>query len=170
MNNIPLFCFGSLMDWDVINCVLGEKIEGLSMVDAEFPGYRVATLPHESYPVLVSDEKAMANGKLLSGLEQAHLDRIIFFEGEEYQIRPCTVRSPSGDVEARFFDEAIMPAPEMTDWCFTQWQQQHKSFLLRQSEVYMSYYGKMSAAEADYYWQTYSEVDFDQPLIAAANG
>jgi hypothetical protein len=168
MQQSPLFCFGSLMDWDVVNCVLNNETAGLSMVAASLNGYRVTRLPHETYPILVTDAKHMAHGQLLYGLSKEQLDRVIFFEGEEYQISPCEVSLENGDqVVAQFFDEGIMPAAEMTDWCFNTWQQQHKDYLLRQSAVYISYYGKMSAAEADYYWQSYTEEEFNLPLCAA---
>ena len=155
------------MDRDVLECVLNENVSNLHMVPASLNHHRVAKLPHESYPMLVADERYRAPGQLLYGLSQEQLDRIIFFEGEEYQIASCLVHLDNGSVaHARFFSEGIMPKPEMTDWCFDQWRQQHKAYLLRQSSVYMAYYGKMSAAQADYYWQTYSET----PLAMAANG
>jgi hypothetical protein len=62
-------------------------------------------------------------------------------------------------VEALFFDEGIMPAAEMVDWDFSYWREQCKPFMLRQAAEYMSYYGKMSAQEADYYWQNYKETE-----------
>ena len=161
MQQTPLFCFGSLMDWDVVSCVLAEKSVGLSMQPAVMKGYRVAKLPHESYPMLVQDQERFADGHLLYGLTQEHLDRIIFFEGEEYAIQPCRVETDEGLVtDALFFDEGIMPTAELTDWCFETWQTDHKPYLLRQTAHYMSYFGQMSAEEADYYWQNYvDEID-----------
>ena len=167
MNSLPLFCFGSLMDWDVLTIVLGYSPKELSMVPAQLPGHRVAKLPHESYPMLVADESRRAPGQLLIGLTESQLDRIIFFEGEEYQLSPCVVTLDTGDQQnALFFSEGIMPTPQMTDWDFHQWRNVHKDYLLRQSAAYMAYYGKMSAQEADYYWQTYHEELYDQPLAA----
>ena len=64
--------------------------------------------------------------------------------------------------KALFFSEGIMPEPQMTDWCFETWRAQHKAYLLRQSAAYMAWYGKLPAAEADYYWQTYTE---DETLV-----
>ena len=168
MNQSALFCFGSLMDWDVVSCVLNDSIEGLTMQTCSLNGFRVCKLPHEDYPVLVVDENCTAPGMLLNGLTPAQLDRILFYEGEEYAITPCNVELESGEfVNALFFDEANMPTPVMTDWCFDTWIKFHKDYLLRQCAAYMKFYGKMSAAEADYYWQTYSEVE-NEPLLAAA--
>ena len=167
MKPLPLFCFGSLMDWDVLTVVLGCFPTELSMVPAQLPGHRVAKLPHESYPMLVADEDRQAPGQLLIGLTESQLDRVIFFEGEEYQLSPCVVTLDNGSQQnALFFSEGIMPTPEMGDWDFHQWRNAHKDHLLRQSAAYMAYYGKMSAQEADYYWQTYSEEPYLPPLAA----
>ncbi len=155
------------MDWDVISCVLDNDIDGLTMESCRLDGFQVCKLPHEDYPVLVVDKNHSAAGKLVRGLSQAQLDRILFYEGDEYEITSCEVVLSSGQtVSALFFDEGDMPNPIMTDWCFDTWVLQHKEFLLGQSTAYMSWYGKMSAAQADYYWQTYSE-DAVEPLLAA---
>ncbi|MFT5110707.1 MAG: hypothetical protein ACI8P9_000016 [Parasphingorhabdus sp.] len=167
MNQAPLFCFGSLMDWDVVACVLEENTDRLSMVSCKLENFRVARLPHEDYPMLVVDESRIASGQLLCGLSKAQLDRILFYEGEEYALAPCYVKLDSGEtVLASFFSENNMPAPEMTDWCFETWVRNHKDYLLRQSAAYMSWYGKMSATDADFYWQTYSDIENDMPMAA----
>ena len=151
------------MDWDVVACVLGEDVANLSMQSCHLDGYRVARLPHEDYPMLVEHPHTSAPGQLLQGLTAKQLDRVIFYEGEEYEISPCEVRLASGAMaKALFFSEGIMPEPQMTDWCFETWRAQHKAYLLRQSAAYMAWYGKLPAAEADYYWQTYTE---DETLV-----
>ncbi|MEM7194224.1 MAG: gamma-glutamylcyclotransferase family protein [Pseudomonadota bacterium] len=158
MIHTPLFCFGSLMDADVLRCVLDRKINDLSLEDATLGGYRVACLPHESYPLLVRQAGQMASGKLIHGLSEEDFARIVFFEGEEYQVSACHVSTQrSTRLPARFFDEGIMPPAESRQWSFERWQVNDKAYMLRQSAVYMSLYGKMSAAEADVYWQNYSE-------------
>ena len=155
------------MDWDVLECVLGELPTGLVMTPCSLAGFRVSKLPHEDYPMLVVDDTRQASGQLLTGLNQQQLERIIFFEGEEYQISPCVVETESGElISAIYFSEGIMPAPEQTDWCFDHWCQHHKDYLLRQSAAYMTWYGKLSAAEADYYWQTYSEEGLEYSRVA----
>jgi len=157
--NLPLFCFGSLMDRDVLGCVIGdEAAAGVKMEQAWLGGYRKVRLPHETYPMLVPEAEKSTEGVLIYGLEKDHLDRIVFFEGEEYELTPCQVKTEkSCSIEALFFDEGIMPAPYTVEWDYQHWLQHHKEFMIRQSRKYMSYYGLMSAAEADVYWQNYSE-------------
>ncbi len=156
--NLPLFCFGSLMDREVLACVLDRPVDDVTMVQASIPGFRKVRLPHESYPMLVPDAEFEAPGVLLVGLSKADLDRIVFFEGEEYELAPCQVHALDGGcAEALFFDEGIMPPPRTEPWDFVTWQRDHKDYLIRQSRAYMACYGRMSLAEADTYWQNYSE-------------
>lgn len=156
---LPLFCFGALMDRDVLSCVLGREPESRIVTrHAALVGYRKVCLPHETYPILVPEVDSVAEGVLLDGLTRQELDRIVFFEGEEFELSPCRTRLADGTgVEALFFDEGLMPLPESRDWSFAEWIEHHKNTMLRQSSCYMSYFGTMSAAEADYYWQTYKE-------------
>ena len=147
------------MDRDVLACVVGEEAaSSVVMQTAVISGYRKARLPHEFYPMLVPEAESQAPGMLLYGLDKASLDRIVFFEGEEYELSPVAVKTDEGQcVEALFFDEGIMPPPRLEIWDFAEWKREHKQYLIRQAGVYMSYYGKMSAADADVYWQNYSE-------------
>ena len=158
--NLPLFCFGSLMDRDVLALVLDREPlpPGIHMEPASISGFRKVRLPHETYPMLVPAAEGEAGGALIHGLSRQDLDRIVFFEGEEYELAPCVVRLGDGEVaDALFFDEGIMPPPRTEQWDFDSWQREHKAYLLRQSKVYMAWFGRMSAAEADRFWQEYHE-------------
>ena len=155
---LPLFCFGSLMDRDVLRCVVGDNESLVQMRPAFIAGYFKARLPHETYPMLVPEAEREAPGQLLYGLNKEDLDRIVFFEGEEYELSPCKVRVADNEwVDALFFDEGIMPPPETAEWDFEEWKSKYKPFMLRQTDYYMSFYGKLSAPEADVYWQNYEE-------------
>ena len=150
------------MDKDVLACVIGEQPEPrIYQTPARLGGYRKVRLPHEFYPMLVPDAESWAEGVAIHGLNKHELNRIVFFEGEEYELAPCQIKvgvEPElSCLEALFFDEGIMPPPRSQNWDFEEWRTEHKDYLIRQTTVYMSYYGKMSAAEADVYWQNYSE-------------
>ena len=146
------------MDRDVLACVLDTELpHRIQLQTGELAGYRRVKLPHETYPLLVPDAQGVTEGRLIHGLTSEELKRIVFFEGEEYELSPCQVRSQNSVVDALFFDEGVMPPAESEDWDFEHWRHTHKDYLIRQSKVYMSWYGKLSAREADRYWQNYSE-------------
>ena len=147
------------MDVDVRSCVLGDYSATRIMTKpATIRGYRKVCLPHETYPVLVPEVDHYAEGILLYGLTRLELDKIVFFEGEEYELSPCTAVLADGSfIDALFFDEGVMPMPQSEDWLFSVWIDQHKDYMLRQTSHYMTYFGLMSAVEADHYWQTYQE-------------
>ncbi len=146
------------MDQDVLACVLDDELTDRIQFQAAFlSGYRRVKLPHETYPLLIPDAQGVTEGRLIRGLNSEELKRIVFFEGEEYELSPCQVKTLDSVADALFFDEGVMPPAISEEWNFKQWQQVHKAYLIRQSKVYMSWYGKMSAREADIYWQNYSE-------------
>jgi len=148
------------MDRDVLSCVLGEESsDRVRMLPATLAGYRRVKLPHESYPLLVVDASSdnVVEGVLIYGLNKEELNRIVFFEGEEYELAPCQPKSGQEVVNALFFDEGVMPTAKLEEWDFDFWRLHHKKYLIRQSKVYMSYYGKMPAKDADVYWQNYTE-------------
>ncbi len=108
--------------------------------------------------MLVPQADSIVEGVLLHGLNKKDLDRIVLFEGEEYELSPCQVTlSDKTCAEALFFNESIMPLAETDVWDYRLWAEQHKDYMLRQSSVYVSLCGKISAAEADVHWQTYVE-------------
>jgi len=148
------------MDEDVLSCILDCEIpDRVRIVPAILGGYRRVKLPHETYPLLVFDasEDGVVEGVLIYGLNKEELNRIVFFEGEEYELAPCQTKSDQQVVDALFFDEGVMPIAESEEWSFEVWRQLHKQYLIRQSRAYMSYYGKLSAKEADIHWQNYTE-------------
>ena len=100
----PLFVYGSMRDDDVRALVLGCAHREVRAEPAWMRDAAVAQVPGESYPYLVSVEGAHAPGEVLYGLDETGLDRIHFFEGDEYAFMGCDVeRSGSGRIGAMHF-------------------------------------------------------------------
>ena len=111
--NPPLFVYGSMRDADVRALVLGSDRPEVRTEPAWMPGATAARVPGESYPHLVASEGVRAPGEVLYGLGETCLDRIRFFEGDEYALFECEVERASGELIAAvyFGGVAIPPAP-----------------------------------------------------------
>ena len=150
-----LFVFGSLMDHDVLSLVAGMDMRSLKLQAATVSGYRQAAVAEESYPVLVESAGSGCNGLLIYGLTPVALERILFFEGEEYSLSPISVLpedSVNGPVDAFYFRDAGVYSVQANAWSFETWQAEHKESFLVASREYMALFGSMTAAEADAHW------------------
>jgi len=165
-----LFVFGSLMDSDVLQLVTDMSIADLSIEKAAAMGYRQCEVSEESYPVLVVDDTSVCHGLLIGGLTPLALQRVLFFEGEEYALKPIrllggnrvsenlcgeptavdTVSDRS--VNAYYFSDTGEYTVRAESWDYDNWQQHHKSSFVVASASYMRLFGQMTAAEADAHW------------------
>ena len=149
---VPLFCFGSLMDDDVLRVVTGRDPDGLDIVAADAPGRAQREVVGESYPILVPDAGSRARGRLVGGLDAEALERVLFFEGEEYAIAPLEVEVGGERRPAQYFRDTGVYRTSGGSWDFARWRAAGIDDFLDHTARYMALYGTMSAAEADAVW------------------
>ena len=152
--NLPLFVYGSMRDADVRALVLGSDRPEVRAEPAWMPGATAARVPGESYPHLVPSEGGRAPGEVLYGLGETCLDRIRFFEGDEYALVECVVERASGEriAAVHFGGVAIPPAP-VAAWSLEQWQASEKARFLSMARKYMAGWRRGTRAEAEALWQ-----------------
>ncbi len=152
--NLPLFVYGSMRDADVRALVLGSDRPEVRTEPAWMPGAAAARVPGESYPYLVPIEGARAPGEVLHGLGETYLDRIRFFEGDEYALVECSVERASGErVAAMHFGGVAMAQPPIVAWSLEQWQASEKARFLSMAREYMAGWRRGTRAEAEALWQ-----------------
>jgi hypothetical protein len=162
-----LFVFGSLMDRDVLGLVSGIDADNLMLTPATAYGQKQCEVVEESYPVLVADEAASCSGLLISQLTPLALQRIMFFEGEEYFLAPVSVSAHGGSVvNAWYFRDAGVYTVRGTAWDFAAWQNTHKTSFMQASSEYMALFGTMTSAEADAHWQALAEASGSDEVAA----
>ena len=76
--------FCSLMNRDLLCRVVGHDCAALSFAPARLPGYQTNRVKDEDYPVLVQSAQGSVTGVVVEGLDQDDIDRIRFFEDDEY--------------------------------------------------------------------------------------
>ncbi len=147
-----LFVFGSLMDSAVLELVCGMSLSDLEIAPATVRGYRQCEVVEESYPVLVGCEASCTTGLLVQRLTINALQRILFFEGEEYSLQPIDAVTGHEVKHAFYFRDTGTYTVRDSMWDFDQWSRLHKTSFIEASRDYMALFGKMSVAEADAYW------------------
>ena len=152
--SLPLFVYGSMRDAEVRALVLGRECPALRIEPAWMPGAAVALVPGESYPYLVAADGARAPGELIHGLDEAGLDRVLFFEGDEYAFTECEVERAGGErVAAMHFGGVAIPEAPVVPWSLGQWQAREKARFVSMTREYMAVWRRATRAEAEALWQ-----------------
>ena len=152
--NLPLFVYGSMRDDEVRSLVLGHVPPAFQTEPAWMPGVAAALVPGESYPYLVSVEGVRASGELIHGLDEQCLDRIVFFEGDEYAFVECEVERAGGErVAAMHFGGVAIPEAPVTAWSLQRWQTREKPAFLSMTREYMALWPRATRAQAEAAWQ-----------------
>ena len=86
------FAFGTLMDPDVLALVCGTAPDHFPTEPARAVDRARRWVLDDHYPVLVAAPGESLAGVLVHALDEHALERIAFFEGEEFALAPITVR------------------------------------------------------------------------------
>ena len=150
---LPLFAFGTLRDFDVLEVVLERAAIGIERVPARLRGYRVARLPDESYPILMQSPGDSTDGLLLCGLSEQDFSRIAFFENAEYKLEGCSVElADASKVNAVYCSGNMTEPGSRESWSLDEWRRAEKPMFIHDVRRYMLLYGNLSAEEADAEW------------------
>ena len=151
---LPLFVYGSMRDADVRALVLGPECPEVRAEPAWMPRATTALVPGESYPYLVSVEAARAPGEVLYGLDATCLDRIRFFEGDEYAFVECVIERRGGErIAAMHFGGVGIAQAPIVAWSLERWQANEKARFLSMAREYMAGWRRATRDEAEAVWQ-----------------
>jgi Gamma-glutamyl cyclotransferase, AIG2-like len=135
---LSFFFFGTLMDRDVLEIVLGRAVAENELAPARLGGYRRVRTASRPYPMLRPDPDGVIEGMLLIEASSRDEARILHFESEEYVDRPTAVRSACGqEIEARVFFALASMGETEEPWEPGSWASRHKSDFLRQCREWM---------------------------------
>ncbi len=148
-----LFTFGTLMDPEVLQLVSGQSVKTMVREPAEVAGHARRWVLDDHYPVLVANAACRTSGLIIRGLEPEAMQRIEFFEGEEFSLELMQVERLGGHAErvSYFASNHRQPISDQ-EWLLEEWQRTTKQHTMPRVERYMQCYGRMSVAEADAYW------------------
>ncbi|WP_082114147.1 gamma-glutamylcyclotransferase family protein [Kiloniella litopenaei] len=160
-NTLPLFFFGSLMDQDVLEIVLGRSVEIQNFKQGILVGYQCEREAKESYPVLIPSPGQQAKVLIAETLSTTDIDRILFYETGEYDFARFNPLVDGKKITALGFATGEDIASSGERWHLNIWQKKDKAAFLPLAERFMEAYGKMTLAEALRYWDDLV-LDFEQ--------
>lgn len=148
-----LFVYGTLLDAGVLEAVLNRKVDLDHQKSGYLAGYSVMTFPGESFPILVATKNGRAQGRVIFSLSDEDMQRINFYEGDEYEFAVAKIQVGDNRVEAIFNQVATIDVSTSVEWSLETWQKTDREAFLVDCKRYMSLYGVMSIEEADAMWR-----------------
>ena len=127
------FFYGTLMDDGVLAAVIGRPVSDVGRQDAFVEGYRRVYRLGASYPILVPMPDGRIDGVLASGLRPTDTDRLIAFEGDDYDLVDVPVQAARrGSMRAMMFMAKPSVAGSSEEWTFAEWRRRYRrEYLLR---------------------------------------
>lgn len=147
------FFYGTLMDHDVIEIVLGRALIARCLQPAKFDGYCARIAIDEAVPVLRAAPDSSVSGVVIDDLTAADAKRICFFEDSEYDSEPCEVEVDGvGVVTAYVYLNSQLRVNEKQNWDFLRWKAEEKPLLLILARQWMRHFGATDLRAADKEW------------------
>jgi hypothetical protein len=139
-----LFFYGSLMDRDLLSIALGRDVSTLGLLEATVDGFICRRAAGKAYPILLTQRGSRAEGILVSGFNYIDIDRLSYYESEDYVLQLITVQTKAGPYQAKFFQPTRKLGDSGESWTLKGWQYIEKSKALIVARQLMQYYGYIS--------------------------
>ena len=147
-----IFFYGSLRDLELLEIVLGRRIDPADLEPVHADGFAARRLATEMYPMLVPTPGERAEGVLFRQAAEADITRLAFFEEAEYDLTPITVITADGPREVRHFRATDKPAGSTRGWDFATWCVDHRASAIETAREYMHHFGRLPVEEIDTIW------------------
>ncbi|HET6521971.1 MAG TPA: gamma-glutamylcyclotransferase family protein [Geminicoccaceae bacterium] len=134
---MAFFFFGTLMDRDVLERVLGRPVPEEQLAAARLPGYRRVRAAAASYPALLPCDGGVVEGIVLRVASPRDEARILHFEEAEYEahVLPVHLADDGRRLEARVFMALDSMGFTEESWDLESWAREHKAtYLIRCDE------------------------------------
>ena len=126
------------MDAELLELVCQHSIDSLVLEPARVVDHARRWVIDDHYPVLVPEKGCDTQGLIIRGLSEEALDRIVFFEGEEFVLQSIQVLRENDQTEAvNYFADNNRKEISDTDWSMGEWQRTTKSDTMPRVKRYM---------------------------------
>ena len=135
----PMFFFGTLMDRDVRQAVLGRPTPEHALEPASLRGWCRRPVAGRTYPMLAPHPAGQVDGVLVHGLDAHDRRRLDHYEGEEYIVAEMKVISGRGGRRnALVYVCRPGVAAGRGPWRLRDWQSRHKRAALARIRAVMA--------------------------------
>lgn len=153
MSGQTFFFYGSLMDEELLEAVLGRAASHLTFTPGWLDGYVAETAHGYTFPTLIERRGERVDGVIAKGLTQADIDRIAYFEDTEYAPVVVDISTARSDVSAQVFMATATLKTTGETWAFDKWKVEHKPLLLAVTRKVMAeHYGTTPIESVDAVW------------------
>jgi hypothetical protein len=148
------FFYGSLMDRDLLEAVIGRRASGIAFTPGWLTGYTAEKAAGYTFPTLVESRTGRVNGVITQGLTQADADRITYYEdNDEYAAQIIDIATAETDIAAQVFMSATPMMSSGEPWSFDRWKKHDKPLLLAITRKVMTeHYGITPANKVHDVW------------------
>ena len=150
-----IFFYGTLRDAGIRRCVFAESTDDGQIIHAHAQGYDTMFYPSETYPVLVPVPGVVTMGHVLLNPSDEALERMVFFEGSEYELADLPVTSADGEtIQVRYNRASDSGLDFSKPWNYEKWCSTERDNFFEITRLYMERcWGKMTLAEASLIWR-----------------
>lgn len=154
MSGHTFFFYGSLMDRDLLEAVLGRRANGVTFTPGWLTGYVAEKAAGYTFPTLIKSRTGRVNGVVTQGLTQADADRIAYYEdNDEYAAQVVDIATATTDIAAQVFMAATQMMSSGEPWSFDHWKRHDKPLLLAITRKVMAeHYGVTPANKVHDVW------------------
>ena len=153
MSSQTFFFYGSLMDLELLEAVLGRAPSHLTLLPGWLDGYVAETAARYSFPTLVENRIGRVDGMVAIGLTPADVARIAYFEDEEYTTVTADIATAESVIAAQFYVATARLKSSGNPWSFAHWRRHDKPLLLAVTRKVMAeHYGITPMCEIDAVW------------------
>jgi hypothetical protein len=123
------FFFGTLLDDEVLQIVIGRVVAGDDTRPATLSGYRRVKAEGVTYPIILPYEGYEVSGQLVSGITPEEAKRLIAYEGANYDLVLRNVIASGRERPALAFVPVATGGLTALDqdWSYEEWQRDHRA-------------------------------------------
>ncbi|MEO1000058.1 MAG: gamma-glutamylcyclotransferase, partial [Pseudomonadota bacterium] len=148
-----LFFYGTLRDRETLAAVLGPHLAEVKAEAAVLADHAVMAVAGEDFPTIVAEPGGRAEGLVVSGLSDAAIARLVFFEDEfDYELRAVEVETTDGLRPAEVFFSHGAKIEPAGPWDFAAWAEAHRGAFVESARELMAFYGTLPDEEVDRIW------------------
>ena len=153
MSGHTFFFYGSLMDRELLEAVLGRDASDLKFTPGWLKGYVAEIAANYSFPTMVEHRSGRVDGLVVEHLTAADVERIAYFEDEEYTPTVADIATADTEVSAHIYVATARLKSSGKTWSFDHWRRHDKPLLLAITRKVMSeHYCVTPMSEIDAVW------------------
>ena len=154
------FFYGTLVDADVRQLVLGREVPEAAVQPAELAGFQRYAVREQPFPAAVPQPGSTIDGVIMPSASLNDAAMLTCFEGSDYEARLCRVTCSAiggRDQDAWVFVASDRVPRGEPGWSIDDWRAQHKPAFFEIAAKWLSAISDADVSAAEELWRRRSE-------------